>query len=390
MPNPRPDQKRRLAAEQKRLVAMHAALDPEAFTQAVFRLLLAAAPGCFAAAFLRMFNTRSSLVIDSRGGRLERAETELFHRDHPGLAYLSAHPASKLIPTRGVLPPEPALFATAFYRDIMQPLGWRHAVALLFRDSPSVEDLDCIYCVHRTAAQGDFSDAELACLARLHPQINRARLRLQRLSAERATRHTLEELLRCLPLPAVLLDWDLRPVFHNADGRQLLARWRLGRREAGLRKAGSKRACPTLPDELLAACAELKTEWLETLRRNPHAVGVPDRELTHSRGDSLRATLSLAPPPAGVFNRPSLLLRLNDHRLPAARIVPDVGSRRLALLAALSPRERDLVRLVREGWSNQEIATNLGRSLSTVKGELSSAYRKLNIPSRARLMALLR
>ena len=46
--------------------------------------------------------------------------------------------------------------------------------------------------------------------------------------------------------------------------------------------------------------------------------------------------------------------------------------------------------MVSDGMSNQEIADALGRSLNTVKSELHAVFKKLEIPSRARLMALLR
>jgi DNA-binding CsgD family transcriptional regulator len=46
--------------------------------------------------------------------------------------------------------------------------------------------------------------------------------------------------------------------------------------------------------------------------------------------------------------------------------------------------------MVSEGKSNQEIADALGRQLNTVKSELVSVFIKLEIPNRARLMALLR
>ena len=50
-----------------------------------------------------------------------------------------------------------------------------------------------------------------------------------------------------------------------------------------------------------------------------------------------------------------------------------------------SPRERQLVRLVAQGYSNQEIADGLGLSLQTVKNHLSRVYRKLGISTRVQL-----
>lgn len=53
----------------------------------------------------------------------------------------------------------------------------------------------------------------------------------------------------------------------------------------------------------------------------------------------------------------------------------------------LSPREREVVRLVIEGRTNQEIAAQLSRSPHTVGTQLRSAMRKLNVSRRAALAA---
>jgi DNA-binding NarL/FixJ family response regulator len=51
----------------------------------------------------------------------------------------------------------------------------------------------------------------------------------------------------------------------------------------------------------------------------------------------------------------------------------------------LTPRERDVVRLVGQGLSNKEIADQLGVSVSTVRTHLSSAYDKLGRGNRVEL-----
>ena len=59
-------------------------------------------------------------------------------------------------------------------------------------------------------------------------------------------------------------------------------------------------------------------------------------------------------------------------------------------MARLSPRERDVARLVGQGCSNDEIASQLGKSVLTVKKQLRSVYEKLDLSGRGRLIALLR
>lgn len=58
---------------------------------------------------------------------------------------------------------------------------------------------------------------------------------------------------------------------------------------------------------------------------------------------------------------------------------------RASNLDRLTSREREIVRLLRDGSTNKEIATALNVSVSTVKAHLTSIFRKLNQPDRLRL-----
>jgi DNA-binding NarL/FixJ family response regulator len=58
--------------------------------------------------------------------------------------------------------------------------------------------------------------------------------------------------------------------------------------------------------------------------------------------------------------------------------------------AALTPAEQRVLHMVQLGLSNKEIASALGRAEPTIKNQVASCLRKFGVPSRARLMALLR
>jgi DNA-binding CsgD family transcriptional regulator len=58
-------------------------------------------------------------------------------------------------------------------------------------------------------------------------------------------------------------------------------------------------------------------------------------------------------------------------------------------LTELTAAERELVRFVRAGWSNKEIAAKLNKSVRTVKTQLTSVYKKSGVRSRGRLLALM-
>ena len=56
---------------------------------------------------------------------------------------------------------------------------------------------------------------------------------------------------------------------------------------------------------------------------------------------------------------------------------------------AISEREKQLLRLVCEGQTNREMATNLGISTETVKSELKRIFRKIDVRNRTQAAVVL-
>jgi DNA-binding NarL/FixJ family response regulator len=56
----------------------------------------------------------------------------------------------------------------------------------------------------------------------------------------------------------------------------------------------------------------------------------------------------------------------------------------------LSPREREVLALAADGWTNASIAQHLHLAESTIKTHLSSGFSKLGVHSRTDLPALIR
>ena len=82
----------------------------------------------------------------------------------------------------------------------------------------------------------------------------------------------------------------------------------------------------------------------------------------------------------------------------SAPLPPTAGWRELAAgvempgadQSRLSPAERIVAAHLCEGLSNREIAAALGKSERTVKNQVSAILAKCGVPTRARLIALLR
>jgi two-component system NarL family response regulator len=106
--------------------------------------------------------------------------------------------------------------------------------------------------------------------------------------------------------------------------------------------------------------------------------------------DSLQQVLTVTAN-GGVWVTRSLLPRLvselrkyvDAHRKPAETPANDV-------LAELTQREREIVRLIVEGASNKEVASSLNISERTVKGHLSNVFQKLGVADRLKLVLLVR
>jgi DNA-binding NarL/FixJ family response regulator len=74
----------------------------------------------------------------------------------------------------------------------------------------------------------------------------------------------------------------------------------------------------------------------------------------------------------------------------AASSKPAAGKPPVDRLAALSSREREIVRLIADGASNKEVAASLHISERTVKGHLSNVFQKLGVTDRLKLVLLVR
>ncbi|MFJ8664147.1 response regulator [Streptomyces sp. NPDC093600] len=88
---------------------------------------------------------------------------------------------------------------------------------------------------------------------------------------------------------------------------------------------------------------------------------------------------------------PSLTRRLLDayvHHLPAAPGTPSVPSRPDPRLAALTDREREILTVIAQGWTNTEIAERLHLAESTVKTHVSRVLAKTGARDRVQAVIL--
>ncbi|HEY5779397.1 MAG TPA: LuxR C-terminal-related transcriptional regulator [Terrimicrobiaceae bacterium] len=362
------------------LVEMNAALDSREFIESAMKVTQAVAPGFMVSSKCRFlgargFRRKGSGVVDVESETIERC-----YRENPGLPLLSAHPGARIVQSSWDPPERASLINASITRCRLPCRLCRQAISLCFWEKTPSEVLDCILSVHRCKEEGPFTPMELEVLNSLHPQIDRARRRVRHIEGERSAFHSLECLVRKLPLATLVLDWELRPVFANAAGRACCAQW-ICNDDPGWQK--QNRAATAIPHELRDICAQMKSEWNDETQIGQPTERTLLREPPHSTGAGRLVRIAMIPLGGEHPGRPSFLLQFLSS--PATNASSQMSGDGLAMLAQLTPEQRAVASHICDGKSNDEISTALGKSVCTVKRHIYSIFRKLRISNRTQL-----
>jgi DNA-binding CsgD family transcriptional regulator len=361
-------------ALEKPLLSLHAAMNVGSFWKAVQQLLAAAMPNRLIGLMLQP-NPVLPMIA-----RWTRPMPNGFFAAEPLENYIAGQPRKKFVRISDLFSNKNSLVKSAFYRRYMAPQKCAHGVCLFFWKD---QRLICVIAIMRTATHGDLSPAEMKLLQHLYSQFLTALCRLRSLEREHSLRMDLEEFLSRLPLPTILLRWNLKPIYQNRAAREFCAVWEKGSKEAKVTKAASP-----IPSEILDRCRLLKQQWKHVQRPHPQPKSFTEDQLRHPRSPHLRATIHFKQLSSVGVALPHFLIECEDLRRAARRNGP--ASYRLPHLVRLTRREQEVARLVCEGRSNQEIADDARLSLPMVKKHLHAVFCKLEVPSRSRLIALLR
>ena len=298
--------------------------------------------------------------------------------------YFSANPHRKLVFVSDLFPDERRFKKSLFYRDCMAPVNGQCAIGLFFWN---VRRLLAVIVVVPSAQEGELSPTEMRLIRQLHTQFQTALGRLRSLEREHAVRVAFEQFMRRVPLPTVLLRWNLRLVYRNQAASEFCAIWQ--RRSLEARRMRFMKIKPPLPSQILDQCRVLKKRWEQLSPLGPAPANFRDETVRHPTRRDLRATISLKQISSAAVARPHFLIEFHSLRGRAATGY-QTSRADLSHLVRLTRREQDLARLACDGRSNQEIADESGLSLETVKKHLHSIFGKLEGPSRSRLMTLMR
>ncbi len=188
-----------------------------------------------------------------------------------------------------------------------------------------------------------------------------------RMRGEREGLLTLQRILMSERVPVLVFDWSLRVVGASAGAEVLLDEHGKGRDGSG-----------ALLEAIRAACDQGRREWHDVLLEveRPGRILESRVELTKD----LTAVVLTQPPGDRELGRPTFRVTLLPDRRESLE-------ERLAWLALLGAAEVEVVERLCLGWTNQMVADSRGRSLATVKSELTRIFRKLAVKNRAQLLA---
>ena len=374
---------RRLPVSPEQLLALVAAADLDALIEAAFGALGTAVRCDCVSVFYTSVGDRMLLERDSTGRKYGAEFTALHARLTPAIPIAMANPGIRLLPTRTGLPQDDAeLHDSAFYREVMQVQGWRHAVALCFWDQPPAAFPVLVFSVKRKEGRPDFSDQDLADLETMHAFMEPAIGRIRERTAATAVYDAIATPLRHDSRGVVVLDSRFQVVRSNLVGQRLLrqvlpAAARSGRRE---------RRRLRIPPAVQEACRELNAERLERLRSGLSADVLRRRlEVPVAEHSALDVLITMISQDDKGIAEPSCVVEI-DERLAfeGQGVASAVG------LPGMTAAERQVATALADGLSNQEIADRLGKTVYAVKFLLHQIYRKTGIANRAGLVARLR
>lgn len=358
-------------AIEKYLLDLHAAMEVDSFWGAIQELVGAAIPNQVIGLTLQ-HNPVLPLIA-----KWTTPMADGFFVTQPLKKFVSAQPRKKVVRVMDLFSNRRAFTRSTFFRRYVASQECAHVTCLLFWQK---QRLVCAIVIMRTATQGDLSPAEKKLLRQLYPQFSTTLQRLRSLEQERAVRTDLEEFVKRLPLPTMLIRWNLKLLFQNRAARDFCTIWEKGCEQARVLNAKSP-----IPPEILDRCRRLKQKWTRARPSGPKQTNPDPERVSHAESPHLRAIIRLKQLNSAVA-RPHFLIECEDSsRLAAVSVTPAS----LPHLTRLTGREQEVTRLVCNGQSNQEIADTAHLSLPMVKKHLHAVFRKLEVTSRSQLMALM-
>lgn len=305
---------------------------------------------------------------------------DLRRRVSPAPEFLARNVGVKMYRLHELVPAGQRLSHTDYFRQVMCVEGWHSLVGLPYwREG----QLRAVLVVRRSAEQGDFSGEDMALLEQLYPHVDIALDRVRDAHELQLHRACLQACFGWMPDGNLVLDWSGRVVLRNRQAAEICLRWNYGAEEA-------RRLHPeknfAVPIEIVEACAVMGKEWSPRPAR-PGSGLARGGSARWVRKNNDEATVRLVETPDLTLTKPVFLVQFMP--VATARVPLRPAARSHLIRAGLTVTEMSVAEFAAQGFGNDEIASHFGKSAKTVAAQLTSIFRKLNVDSRAKLVALL-
>jgi len=261
----------------------------------------------------------------------------------------------------------------SYRREVLVKTGSAQAVLLFIGEH--ADPMSLAFSVYRTSVSRGFEQAELERLEAFRRYIDNAWTLLSQRLLSRVLLDGISLALRHYHLGTVMLDSRLRMVWHNRASRTSILAWEdKGRNQLKL----GRRPGP-LPADIVAVCERLRVEWLE----KPGAGRLRKTHLVrHPTVPAHYATVRLCGASLAGMALPNFIVQF-EGTLPGPVCATS------SVMNSLTTAERQVANLVQQGMGNQEIASELGKSVDAVKFHLHRMFKKAGVTTRSRLMLAL-
>ena len=365
---------RRSAEADRWLIKIHEAEKVDQLSRALFSLAGLLMPYHFCNLLLRPLEFELPCRFSpARYKPLVDAYMKRHHKDDIWLQRSPVHPGVTAVRHGDYTPPH-ILRQSAFYRNVLQPLGAEFAASVVaWRGQTWLATLT----VMRSAEQGEFTDVLMEELEALHPHFQCAIRRMAGRQESRLIHSSLGRVISALPTAAIVLDWDLRPLHFSSLAAKLCSQWRNKARSPHLKLPRRFQ----VPGDILSTIESMRPALTRRKWVGASPPRTPFRAVhPHPKIGWLSAAIEFLPSRSLTLGKGIFLVTLTE------KCADDAGEALATKLVHLSPRERECATLAAEGLQNKEIAQRLGKSTITVRNQLTSVFKKLELDSRHKLI----
>lgn len=289
--------------------------------------------------------------------------------------FLQRFPGEPVFSVGKMFPDRRVWRESAFFAEFFTPYEWDdHCGFFVLDGHMPVASL----AMMRRAENGHYQADELHAIENLLAHFQIVAHRVVKETHARAVMAEMDSRYGDLFEPAMVLDWHFNLHFCSQQAQQLCLRWGA----TGTIATHHSPDGEDLPPLLAGFLQSLRDDVEERLRNYAETGTEIRRRFSHPDDPSLSLLATALLTPATPHGLPLFHIQFENSGTSGtlSRSWTEV-----ALL--LSPAERQIAILACKGLGNDEIADQTGKSVETVKRQLSTVYQKLGVRSRSRLIA---